>query len=113
MVWYYDPNNINNPANDPSAFQPFNRDTLSANSYIEAGYQGIPYRRPASEHPEVFNVVFVGGNTRAISETIDYVVFQQLMTPNGANAEYLLPGLPAIQEPILGFMIKQLSDSDY
>jgi len=117
MVWHYNPNNIADPAsiaNPPSyvSFQPFNKDYRPDTSapYITAGGQGLPFRRPASAHPGVFNVVFVGGNTRAISETIDYRVYQQLMTPHGVNAVDPVTG---DGEQTMEFMTNQLSDSDY
>lgn len=42
------------------------------------------YVRPASNHPTgSFNVVFVDGHTTSLQPDIDYMVYQQLLTPNG------------------------------
>ncbi len=49
---------------------------------------GNPYRfaRPSSFHPGGVNVVFAGGNTYFLAETIDPVVYAQLMSANGKTA---------------------------
>jgi prepilin-type processing-associated H-X9-DG protein len=44
----------------------------------------IIYCRPSSNHPGGVNVAFCGGNVRFLAEDIDYDVYKQLMTPNGA-----------------------------
>ena len=42
------------------------------------------YARPASNHPAgAFNVIFADGHGLSIQPDIDYLVYQQLMTPNG------------------------------
>lgn len=38
--------------------------------------------RPSSMHPGVVNVAMLGGSVSAMSEEIDYVVYQALLTPN-------------------------------
>jgi prepilin-type processing-associated H-X9-DG protein len=44
------------------------------------------YCRPASSHPGgSFNAIFADGHGRAIDPSINYLVYQQLMTPNGAK----------------------------
>jgi hypothetical protein len=48
-----------------------------------AGREPI-YCRPSSNHPGGVVVSFCGGNVRFIAEDIDYNVYKQLMTPNGA-----------------------------
>lgn len=109
MVWTYDSNNPNAP--NEQQFQPFNKDLRSGGGdYISSPMQGIPFRRPASNHPEMFQVVFVGGNTKTINEAIEYRVYQQLMTPNGAKAIDPFTRTPS---PSMGFMATPLSDSDY
>ncbi len=109
MVWTYDRNSRNAP-NDQQ-FQSFNRDSRASQTpYITSPMQGIPFRRPASSHPEMFQVVFAGGNTRSINENIAYRVYQQLMTPNGAKAVDPFTG---DKETVMNFMAKPLSDSDY
>jgi prepilin-type processing-associated H-X9-DG protein len=54
-------------------------------SPIVPGSDTVPfYARPASSHPAgSFNVMFADGHGRAIAPEVDYVVYQQLMTPNG------------------------------
>ncbi len=44
----------------------------------------IIYSRPSSNHPGGVVVSFCGGNVRFLAEDIDYDVYKQLMTPNGA-----------------------------
>ena len=113
MTWVYVSGSANNPSAsdlDSETFQPFNKDTRSNSSkaYMEAG---VAFRRPASSHPNVFNAVFAGGNMRPISETIEYRVYQQLMTPDGSKAVYTIGGI--VLEPDMGFTSKPLSDDDY
>ena len=113
MVWWFDSNSPGPPAD----VQPFNRDTRPAATSGQNFSQPDPleyyaFARPASEHPEVFIAAFCGGSTRTISETIEYRVYQQLMTPNGLKVAH--PGAPQnLLEPGLGFMSQPLSDSDY
>jgi prepilin-type processing-associated H-X9-DG protein len=46
------------------------------------------YARPASNHPSgSVNVVFVDGHTMSLQPTINYVVYQQLMTPYGKKCD--------------------------
>ncbi len=42
--------------------------------------------RPSSFHLGGVNVVFANGNGRFLSDRIDYAVYRELMTPNGAKA---------------------------
>ncbi|MEM6329872.1 MAG: DUF1559 domain-containing protein [Planctomycetota bacterium] len=45
------------------------------------------FARPAGNHPgDQFNVIFADGHGTALSRDLDYVVYQQLMTPSGAKA---------------------------
>jgi prepilin-type processing-associated H-X9-DG protein/prepilin-type N-terminal cleavage/methylation domain-containing protein len=44
--------------------------------------------RPSSHHPGRVNVAFCDGHVRSISDSIDYFVYSQLMTPNGNDAAY-------------------------
>ncbi len=86
MVWFvYDP--FDTPPVPPmiSGEQaPISRDTIDDTTFYEFSYSGgnpqaYPgmFARPASAHPEVFIVVFAGGNTRQISNNIDYSVYQR------------------------------------
>jgi len=101
MIWVYQSAMLNTnttPAsiNEPpfNLFHRFNRTNNDTGDFIRApnnGGVGIPFTRPASSHPELFITAFVEGNTRSINESIEYRVYQQLMTPNGNKAVY--PGL--------------------
>lgn len=42
--------------------------------------------RPSSSHPGGVNAAFAGGKTAFLSENIEYVVYQQLMTPDSAKS---------------------------
>ncbi len=108
MVWVYDPVSPLSPINIQERF---NRNTSSVLTFAD---KGQAFCRPASAHPEVFIAVFVGGNTRSISENIEYRVYQQLMTPNGNKAQYYNPSIDprnATMRDIFGQ--KPLSDDDY
>jgi prepilin-type N-terminal cleavage/methylation domain-containing protein len=55
--------------------------------------------RPSSNHPGGFLVVMCDGNSRFISEDIEYRVYCLLMTPDGANAKIASsapPGAPVV-----------------
>ncbi|QEG37883.1 DUF1559 family PulG-like putative transporter [Bythopirellula goksoeyrii] len=103
MVWVYDSSEPFNPTTQAR----FNRDPLTPQYY---GEEGPGYARPASAHPEVFNVAFAGGAAKGISQDIEYRVYQQLMTPNGAKAQAL--DVPADNMQMI-FMSEPLKDSDY
>ncbi len=78
MVWVASINP--SPTGREYAQERFNRETQQPARYID---EGARFARPASNHPEIFIVVFAGGNTRSIREDIDYTVYQRLLTPNG------------------------------
>jgi len=120
MVWYFNLNGLSadgtNMMPDLSQFQQFNRDErASGGDFIVwngGPTAGIPFRRPASAHSEIFNVVFAGGNTRAIRESINYRVYVQLMTPNGAKSTW--PIDPNDNNALRQYQARvPLSDSDY
>jgi hypothetical protein len=104
------------PGTWPQFLAPINRepDTATGSGYSELS-NGTFYARPASAHPEVVIVTFAGGNTREISETIDYVVYQQLMTPNGLKAanNKVKPPAPFETGAAKTFMSKPLNSSEY
>jgi prepilin-type N-terminal cleavage/methylation domain-containing protein len=113
MVWVVD---ARDPMNPPAALQERpNRDTRSgAQASKPYGSFDARFARPASNHADVFIVAFCGGNTRIVSQEIDYRVYQQLMTPNGAKCEWTpdptqtLPPAFLNADPSL-----MLNDSDY
>ena len=56
------------------------------------------YCRPASSHPaSFFNVMFADSHGDSLDPSLDYIVYQQLMTPNGAKCVD-----PASHAPIPG-----------
>lgn len=85
MVWVVDPQNPRSPRADLA--ERFNRDTRPESERDQPyAASGTRFARPASNHGNTFNVAFCGGSVKEIDENIDYVVYQQLMTPNGAKA---------------------------
>jgi prepilin-type N-terminal cleavage/methylation domain-containing protein len=93
MVWVFDSASPAAPSAGSQPSQaPLNRDTNpSPDSYAFAVQDdNISFARPASGHPDVFNVAFCGGTVRSINQDIEYRVYQQLMTPNGAKCEWRL-----------------------
>jgi len=73
MVWVVDPNGQERFSQEGSG------DPFASNAE-----EGPFYARPASNHPAgVFNVIFADGHGLSIQPDIDYLVYQQLMTPNG------------------------------
>lgn len=45
------------------------------------------FARPASAHSGGVNVAFCDGHTQFVPDTIDYIVYQQLLTTNGSKCE--------------------------
>lgn len=43
--------------------------------------------RPSSFHPDGVNVAFADGSTRMITNTVDYRVYQAMLTPNGEQSD--------------------------
>jgi prepilin-type processing-associated H-X9-DG protein len=65
------------------------------------------YARPASSHPAgSFNIMFADGHGRGIAPEIDYIVYQQLMTPNGRKCvdprDHANPPEPQAMQAFLG-----------
>jgi hypothetical protein len=115
MVWVVDPQNPRSPRFDLA--EPFNRDTRPE-SELNQPYaaSGTRFARPASNHPDIFNVAFCEGNVREVRDIIDYAVYQQLMTPDGRKAapadapnQPFEKTLPDDQR----FMNPPLTDADY
>jgi prepilin-type processing-associated H-X9-DG protein len=68
----------------PTLQEKINGDELG-NTAIALFYSPLlpRFARPASNHSGGVNVAFCDGHTGFIPDTIDYIVYQQLMTPNG------------------------------
>jgi len=115
IVWVVDPQNPRSP--QASLLDRFNRDTRPKSQQDQPyAASGTRFARPASNHSDVFNVAFCGGNVKEINQDIDYAVYQQLMTPDGAKAapanapnQPYESTLPADQR----FMTPPLTDADY
>ena len=80
---------------------------------------GARFARPASNHPEVVLASFAGGNVRTLRETIEYTVYQRLMTPDGRHSVdslnlYALDGAKT-ENPAMESIreLPPLSDSDF
>ena len=110
MVWVYDDTNASS-WNNPTTQERINRDVDSPASYTS---QGSAYARPASAHPNLFIVSMAGGSTRSIRSDIEYRVYQQLLTPNGAKCVWTVD--PEADMPNAFYnadRTMQLKDSDY
>ena len=116
--WIFEESNTLAPG--PAIFQPFNRDVrpVPQQSQPYGATSGL-FFRPASEHNEIFIAAFCGGNCKEISQDIEFAVYQQLCTPDGQKAD--APGInfpsrspqTVANNPMLLFMAKPLSDSEY
>ena len=110
MVWVYDQSTPMAPAQ--TLQERINRDATPPSG----GYTGTGsvYARPSGAHPELFVVSFAGGTARSIRSDIEYRVYQQLLTPNGAKCEWT--GTPANAVLPLAFYNRdqtmQYKDSD-
>ncbi len=73
------------------------------------------FARPASNHSGgTFNVAFAGGNATSIDPSIDYTVYQRLMTPNGKKCVDPSGTVADNQDPIRAFRnLPLLSEKDY
>lgn len=119
MTWFYEDGNANTTTGDmtpnmPGQFVPFGTDVPLRTEPYHVWNDGIPYRRPTSDHPDIFNVVFAGGNTKALSNQIAYSVYLKLMTPNGAKSTWPA-GMDADIDQRLRLLqaAKPLSDGDF
>jgi hypothetical protein len=65
--------------------------------------------RPSSKHPKVINVTFCDAHTRPLRDTIDYIVYAQLLSPNGSKAMY--PGTEELVEK--EFREYELKEKDF
>lgn len=115
MVWLVDERNPRLPG--PELWAPFNRDPRSDQELDQLyAASGTRFARPASEHADIFNVAFCGGNVKEIHEDIDYAVYQQLMTPDGAKAAPADAPDQRFEKTLpddLRFMNPPITDADY
>ena len=68
---------------------------LGINEEIGAGDGSVRFARPSSYHVGGVNAVYASGKTQFLSQQIDWLVFTQLMTSDGADAK-----LPGTEEPV-------------
>jgi prepilin-type N-terminal cleavage/methylation domain-containing protein/prepilin-type processing-associated H-X9-DG protein len=71
------------------------------------------FARPASNHSGgTFNVAFAGGNATSLDPSIDFTIYQRLMTTNGAKCDDPTGDRSATTIPILQ-KLAPLSEKDY
>jgi prepilin-type N-terminal cleavage/methylation domain-containing protein len=85
MVWVYDSSSPTSWQNPTNLQERIGRDSNPPPSYSEGGSY---YARPASGHPDIFHVAVVEGAARSIRTDIEYRVYQQLLTPDGAKCDW-------------------------
>ena len=88
FVWLY----ATEPNCPPSAGQPAPTQVVTPEMRINGLRNSITTltqqtARPSSRHPGGVNAVFADGHTGFLRDGVDYHVYQQLMTPNGAKSE--------------------------
>ncbi len=66
--------------------------TMDAYAATPATYESYGY--PTSNHPGGVNVAFCGGQVEFIAETIDPVIYAQLMTSNSKRSKLVSGGVP-------------------
>lgn len=71
------------PGNAVTDQEALNRDSVGAGNYIANAPR---FARPASPHSGGMNVAFCDGHGMFLRDDIDYVVYQQLVTPNGRKS---------------------------
>ncbi len=106
-----------------STEQPLEKDQEAINQdhspdgiYSQVPVAPTRFARPSSNHPEIVLASFAGGNVRSLRETIEYSVYQRLMTPNGSrcSAPRQLQNDSLSQEAIHDLQsLPVLSDSDF
>jgi prepilin-type N-terminal cleavage/methylation domain-containing protein len=88
MVWVVPDNNTTTPTYTPGTTSSQEQERINKADDQVFPEIGPWYCRPSSNHPGgSFNSIFADGHGRAIDPSIDYLVYQQLMTPNGAKCE--------------------------
>ncbi|MCA9259666.1 MAG: DUF1559 domain-containing protein [Planctomycetales bacterium] len=105
--WVYDSGNPLQPSSN--LFVPIGQDDANGNY---ASY-GSAYMRPSSQHSTIFIAAFCDGSTRKIDNSIEYRVYQQLMTTDGLNAAVVGNPNTFIEKPTKTFMTTPLSDGEY
>jgi prepilin-type N-terminal cleavage/methylation domain-containing protein/prepilin-type processing-associated H-X9-DG protein len=111
MVWHYrDPKGFNSAETELEVHRingvPLSTDTAAVSAYGSTDLYGMQMpnsdmaahiARPSSAHSGGVNMGFADGGSRFVVQTIDYRVYQAIMTPRGKSSsvpftEYVLPG---------------------
>lgn len=115
MVWVYDSSSPYAPTTQALPNRVTSSNPSTAINQVSPTSQGMISARPASAHGETFVVAFCGGNAKEINQSINYPVYQQLMTPNGAKCVWTED--PSVNlgsvAPLFRNIGKQLSDEGY
>jgi prepilin-type N-terminal cleavage/methylation domain-containing protein/prepilin-type processing-associated H-X9-DG protein len=85
---FYDQNPAPTSLKDFSGFTP----TVGSSGYESYGF-------PSSNHPGGVNMAFCGGQVVFIADTIDPLVYAQLMTPNRTRSNLVSGGVPERKLP--------------
>jgi prepilin-type processing-associated H-X9-DG protein len=88
FVWKNNPSEVERINGDPyydQATAPANLKEFAVSSYESYGF-------PTSNHPGGVNMAFCGGQIVFIAETIDPVIYAQLMTPNRKRSSLVANG---------------------
>ncbi|TWU32282.1 hypothetical protein Poly41_57670 [Novipirellula artificiosorum] len=85
MVWHYEDDERSDGA---SKVAPVHRiATVDSVTNRMTPSNASDLARPSSAHQNGFNAAMADGGTRFISSTIDYRVYQALLTPSGKHAD--------------------------
>ena len=99
MVWHYEDNQPIAPPPTPAAplVNPFHLisggdgDTNKVTSLRMTPTNCFDLARPSSVHPETVNVTLADGSVRTINKSVDYRVYQAMLTPHGRKSDVPFP----------------------
>ncbi len=110
MVWVVNTNPQPLPGTQLDNQEPINRNTTD--SVVFLPHRPV-FARPAGPHGSGVNVTFCDGHGSFMRDDIDYIVYQQLMTPNGRDCVDPTAHAPVV-EPIVTFRnAPPLAEGDY
>jgi prepilin-type processing-associated H-X9-DG protein len=117
MIW------VVSASPQPGGLQPehWEQERINGNSRDEVQFRAFypNWARPASNHSGGVNVAFADGHTQFMRDTIEYLVYQQLLTSHGAKCVEPLDHNRGIKPPDLNHPIQvfrraqPLSEGDY
>ena len=117
FVWDPTVGNLVNPTDSRRINGDKNRlgDPTTHNPYAPASGPNYYYSRPSAAHPGGVNVAMCGGETFFLRDDIEYRVYEQLMTSNGARSNMPIdtssPSAPT--DPTKSNRAYILNDADY